>query len=77
MPNCPRIRSANALLDMTPEQLLYYGTSRMVYLKTGMYDGERAFVIYDADGRPLEAVEDIEDVWDRIAERGLGLATVH
>lgn len=57
--------------------MLHYATSRMVYLKTGMYEGERAFVIYDTDGRPLEAVEAIEDVWERIAEQGLGLATVH
>ncbi len=74
---CPTMGAIQALLDMTPEQLLYYATSRMVYLKTGMYDGEQAFVIYDTDGKPLEAVEDIEDVLERIAERGLGLATVH
>jgi hypothetical protein len=73
----PTMQAVNALRDMTPEQLLYFATSRMVYLKIGTYDGERAFVIYDADGRPLEAVEAIEDVWESIAERGLGLATVH
>jgi hypothetical protein len=77
MRTSPTMRAVNALLDMTPEQLLYYATSRMVYLKIGMYDGERAFVIYGADGKPLEAVDAIEDVWERIAERGLGLATVH
>ena len=74
---CPTMQAMNTLLDMTPEQLLYYSTSRMVYLKTGIYDGERAFVIYDTEGRPIEAVDAIEDVWARIAERGLGLATVH
>ncbi len=77
MGTCPTTRMMNALLDMTPEQLLYYATSRMVYLKTGTYDGERAFVIYDNEGKPLEAVDTIEDVWERITSQGLGLATVH
>jgi hypothetical protein len=67
----------DALREMAPERLLYYATSRMVYLKVGMHNGERAFVIYDADGTPLEAVNAIEDVWERIAEKGLSLATVH
>jgi hypothetical protein len=73
----PTRNAIYALRRMTPEQLLYFGTSQMVYLKVGTYDGEQAYVIYGADGMPLEAVGAIEDVWDRIAERGLSLVTVH
>jgi hypothetical protein len=39
-----------ALRQMTPEQLLYLGTRQVVYLRSGMCDGEPAFVLHGADG---------------------------
>ncbi len=73
----PTKNAIRALRGMTPEQLLSFGTSRLVYLKVGIYEGEQTFVIYGADGWPLEAVAAIEDAWERIAENGLSLVTVH
>jgi hypothetical protein len=62
---------------MTAEQLLSLGTSQVVYLKPIMLDGERAFLIYRADGMSLEIVDAIEIAVERAAENGCSLVTVH
>jgi hypothetical protein len=66
-----------ALRQMTVEQLLMLGTRQIVYLKTGMHDGELAFVLHGANGVPLIAVYDIETAMEMAAENGLCFATVH
>jgi hypothetical protein len=38
---------------MTPKQLLHLGTRRVVYLKSGMRDGEQAFMLHGVDGASL------------------------
>jgi hypothetical protein len=66
-----------ALRHITPEKFLYFGIGQVVYLKVGLRDAEQVFVIYAADGRPLEAVDTLEDAWERIDQSGFGLVTVH
>jgi hypothetical protein len=66
-----------ALRNITREKFLYFGISQVVYLKVGLRDAEQVFVIYAADGRPLEAFGTIEDAWERIDQSGFGLVTVH
>ena len=66
-----------ALRHMTVEQLLHLGTLQVVYLKSGMRDGEPAFVVYGADGIPLVVVDDVATAVEMVTEHGLGFVTVH
>ena len=50
-------RRVAALRQMTADQLLDFGTRQLAYLRTGMCDGERLFVLYRADGMPLKAIK--------------------
>jgi hypothetical protein len=69
--------TAPALRQMTAGQLLYLGTRQVAYLKVGSLDGEPAFLIYGADGAPLEVVDAIETAMEVVAESGLRFVTVH
>jgi hypothetical protein len=66
-----------ALRNITVEQLLHLGIRRMVYLKAGMRDGERAFALYRPAGIPLVVVEDVATAVEMVTEHGLGFVTVH
>ena len=66
-----------ALRQMTPEQLLHLGTRQVVYLRSGMCDGEPAFVLHGADGAPLVMAGDVETAVEIAAEHGLAFVTVH
>ena len=51
--------SRTALKQMTSEQLLDLGMNQVVYLKSGMCDGEMLFLLIGADGMPgLSRFED-------------------
>jgi hypothetical protein len=63
--------------QMTAEQLRYLGTREVVYLKPTRNDGEPAFIIYGADGTPLETVDTIESAVTRVAENNVHLVAVH
>ena len=63
--------------QMTAEQLRYLGASEVVYLKLTRNDGEPAFIIYGADGTPLEMVDTIESAVTRVAENNLHFVAVH
>lgn len=65
------------LRQMTAEQLLELGTRQVVYLKADTRDGEHGFMIYGADGTPLEMVDDIEIAVDMVARNGLRFVAVH
>ena len=45
--------AASSLRHITPEQLLRLGMRQVVYLRSGMRDGEQAFAVYGADGISL------------------------
>jgi hypothetical protein len=66
-----------ALRRMTAEQLLQLGTRQVVYLKAGMRNGELAFVLYGADGKPLVMVDTVETALEMAAENGLGFVAIH
>jgi hypothetical protein len=67
----------SALRHITPEKFRCLGISQVVYLKVGLRDAEQVFVIYAADGRPLESADTLEDAWERIGQSGFGLVTVN
>jgi hypothetical protein len=69
--------AACALRQMTAVQLLYLGTRQVAYLKVGMFEGEQAFLIYGADGVPLEVVDAMETAMEVVAENGLSFVSVH
>jgi hypothetical protein len=62
---------------MTAEQLLYFGLSRFVYLRSAILGGERAFMICSATGTLLEVFDAMETAVARVAESGFRFATVH
>jgi hypothetical protein len=66
-----------ALRHITPEQLLRLGTRQVVYLRSGVRDGEQAFAVYGADGIPLVVVDDVDTAVETAAERGLSFVAVH
>jgi hypothetical protein len=66
-----------ALRQITAEQLLHLGTRQMAYLKSGMRDGEPAFMLYGADGSPLVMVDTGETAVEMAAEHGLDFVAIH
>jgi hypothetical protein len=66
-----------ALRHITAEQLRHLGTRQVVYLKSGMRDGEQAFAVYGADGIPLVVVDNVDTAVAMAAERGFGFVAVH
>jgi hypothetical protein len=62
---------------MTKGQLLYLGTQQVAYLKVGVVNGERAFVIYGADGTPLDVVDAMETAVELVLQNGLNFVTIH
>jgi hypothetical protein len=74
----PTDNHADALRQITAEQLRWLGIRRTVYLKAVKFDGEHILMmIYGADGTFLEAVDDIETAMEQAAERGFSFAGVH
>lgn len=70
-------RGAALLRQMTVDQLRGLGAQEVVYLRAGMCDGERLFVLYGADGVPLVMVDDVETAVDIATEHGLKFIAVH
>ena len=70
-------RRTAALRHMTAEQFLHFGERHLVYMKSGICDGEMLFVLFAADGAPLVAADDVESALDMAAERGLTFVPVH
>src|SRR6478672_3645333 len=67
----------SALRQMTCEQLLHLGMSQVVYLKSGMCDGEMLFMLYSADGTPIVATDDVVVAIEAAADRGLNFVNLH
>ena len=68
----PLATFTRALRAMT-ERLLNLGTRQVAYLKPGM--GE--FMIYGADGTPLDTVDAIENAVEMVAQNGLRFVALH
>jgi hypothetical protein len=69
--------SRSALRRMTCEQLLHLGMNQVVYLKSGMCEGEMLFVLYGADGTPVVAAHDVDAAVETAIEHGLSFVAVH
>jgi hypothetical protein len=66
-----------ALRHITAEQLRNLGARQVVYLKAGTRNGEKAFVVFGADGTSLVVVNDIETAVEMVAEHGLDFVSLH
>ena len=73
----PTAQTADTLHGISTEQLRYLGTRHLVYLKALVRNGESTFVIYGADGTPLEAVDAVETAFEKAALNGLCLVAIH
>ena len=67
----------SALRQMTCDQLLRLGISQVVYLKSGVCDGEMLFMLYGADGTPIVATDDVDVAIEAAADRGLNFVNLH
>jgi hypothetical protein len=70
-------RRIAALRQMTAEQLLHVGIHKVVYLKGGLCDGERLFILYGANGSPIATPDDVESAMEMVAAWGLDIASIH
>jgi hypothetical protein len=59
--------------QLTPEQWLSFGMSQVAYLKVGVF----GYMIYTADGHPLEIADTMEAAFDVVADNGLHFVRVH
>ncbi len=67
----------SALRQMTSEQLLGLGMNQVVYLKSGICDGEMLFVLFGADGTPVITTDDVDAAVEEAIEQGLSFVAVH
>jgi hypothetical protein len=58
-------QTSAVLRHITPEQLLRLGTRQVVYLRSGIRDGERAFAVYGADGITTGVIDTVVALLDR------------
>ena len=69
--------SRSALRWMSSEQLLDLGMNQVVYLKSGMCDGNMLFVLFGADGTPVVVADDVDTAVETAIEHGLSFVAVH
>ncbi len=62
---------------MTQGQFRRLGVCSVVYLRTGLIDGQMAYAIHGADGCPMAVVEDIDLALDLVSETGMAFVAVH
>ena len=66
-----------ALRRITVEQLLRLGKRQIAYLKTGLHQGEPAFILVGADGVPVVMLESINGAARVAMHLSLELVAVH
>ncbi len=62
---------------MTTMQLRRLGMCSVVYLRSGLIDGQVAYAIHGADGAAMAVVEDIDLAVELVCESGLAFVAVH
>jgi hypothetical protein len=67
----------SALRHMTAEQFLNLGVEQVVYLRGGVCDGEKRFVLFGADGAPLARTDAVEAAVEVAVAQGLKFISVH
>jgi hypothetical protein len=63
--------------SMTRAQLRRLGVPSMVYLRSGIVDGQVAYAVHAADGTAVAVVDDVELAVELVAEHGMTFVTVH
>jgi hypothetical protein len=63
--------------QMTPAQLRRLGVRSVVYLRSGMMNGQMAYAIHAADGATMAVVEDIDLAVELVSEHGMAFVAVH
>ena len=66
-----------ALRHIMAEQVLRLGQRQIAYLKTGLHQGEAAFILVAADGIPVVMLESTEGVARAAMHLRLDLVAVH
>ena len=62
---------------MTSAQLRRLGMPWLVYLRSGMINGQVAYAIHAADGTPMAVVEDVEVALDLASANHMTFVSVH
>jgi hypothetical protein len=65
------------LRHMTRSELRRLGMPRLVYLRSGMIDGQPAVAIHAADGTAMAVVEDVDVALELVAENNMTFVPVH
>ena len=63
--------------QMSRAQLRQLGVAKLVYLRSGLRNGQTAFAIHAADGTAMAIVEDIELAVELVSEQGMVFVAVH
>jgi hypothetical protein len=62
---------------MSTAQFRRLGVRSVVYLRTGMLNGEMAYAIHAADGIPMAVVDDVDTAVALACEHGMAFVAVH
>jgi hypothetical protein len=62
---------------MTTAQLRRLGVHSVVYLRSGMMNGQIAYAIHGADGSRMTVVEDIDLAVELVTDLGMAFVAVH
>jgi hypothetical protein len=65
------------LRQITTEQLRNLGAHQVAYMRFGACDGEKGFLLFDADGTPLGIAATTDALFEAAAERGLAVVAIH
>jgi hypothetical protein len=69
--------AAEFIHDLTTKWFLRLGASTVMYFRSRMVEGDRAYAIHSADGVLVSVVEDINAVTMLASEHGMAVVTVH
>jgi hypothetical protein len=63
--------------QMTRAQLRRLGVPRLVYLRCGMVDGQKAYAVHAADGTAIAVVDDVEVAVELVSDNHMIFVAVH
>jgi hypothetical protein len=69
--------SVGDLRQISSAELRRLGMSQLVYLRSGMVDGQTVYAIHAADGTAMAVVEDLELAVDLVSTHDLAFVAVH
>ena len=63
--------------QMTRAQLRRLGVPRLVYLRCGIVDGQKAYAVHAADGTAIAVVDDVEIAVELVSDNHMIFVAVH